>query len=66
MKTSIRRTLFFILIFIANALIAQTTGKIAGTVFESGTNEPLTGANVLVVGTAMGASVALDTLNLAA
>ncbi|MCB0281664.1 MAG: TonB-dependent receptor [Calditrichae bacterium] len=40
--------------------LAQTTGKIAGTVFDATNDEPMVGANVLVDGTSMGASVSLD------
>ncbi len=40
--------------------MAQTTGKIAGNVFDANTEEALIGANVMVEGTPMGASVALD------
>ena len=60
MRTLSRFTFFIITFFIANNLLAQTTGKIAGTVLEKGTDEPLIGANVVVEGTAMGASVSLD------
>ena len=35
---------------------AATTGKIAGVVKDANTGEPLAGANVLIVGTTMGAS----------
>ncbi len=53
--------LFFVLILLCvQNVSAQTTGKIAGTVFDSATDEPLAGANVLVEGTALGASVAVD------
>ncbi len=41
-------------------LFGQTTGKIAGTVFDAVSGEALAGANVQVEGTALGASVALD------
>jgi outer membrane receptor protein involved in Fe transport len=43
-----------------NCALAQTTGKIAGTVFDAQTNEPLAGANVVVENASMGASVAED------
>ncbi|MBN2000980.1 carboxypeptidase-like regulatory domain-containing protein, partial [candidate division KSB1 bacterium] len=39
---------------------AQTTGKIAGKVIESGTGEPLPGANVIIEGTGRGAATGSD------
>ena len=39
-----------------DAVIAATTGKIAGKIIDSDTNEPLPGANVVVQGTQMGAA----------
>ncbi|RMH66010.1 MAG: TonB-dependent receptor [Calditrichaeota bacterium] len=44
------------LMFMATAW-SQTTGKIAGTVFDKASGEPLAGANVLLEGTSLGASV---------
>ena len=38
------------------ALWAGTTGKISGTIVDKSTNEALPGVNVVIVGTAMGAS----------
>lgn len=40
--------------------LAGTTGKIAGTVREDGTNEPLPGAVVTILGTTLGANTDLD------
>ncbi|MBN2029634.1 carboxypeptidase-like regulatory domain-containing protein, partial [bacterium] len=40
----------------ASWLAAGTTGKIVGTVIDHSTNEPLVGANVLLVGTSMGSA----------
>ena len=39
---------------------AGTTGKIAGTVRDSRTQEPLPGVNVVVQGTMLGASTDID------
>ena len=35
---------------------AGTTGKIAGKIIDTNTKEPLIGANIVVVGTSMGAA----------
>lgn len=43
-----------------STLFAGTTGKIAGTVTEQGSGDPLAGANVTVVGTRLGASTGPD------
>jgi outer membrane receptor protein involved in Fe transport len=39
---------------------AGTKGKIAGTVIDAQTNEPLAGANILISGTALGAMADID------
>ncbi len=39
---------------------SQTTGKIAGKVYDIETKEPLVGANVVIEGTTMGAAAGLD------
>lgn len=39
---------------------AQNTGKIVGSVVESGSNEPLIGANIIVEGTILGATTDVD------
>ena len=44
------------LIIISSSLYAATTGKIFGKVTDKGTGEPLIGANVLIVGTSLGAT----------
>ena len=41
-------------------LFAGTTGKIAGKIVDKATNEPLVGANVVLVGTTLGASADVD------
>lgn len=51
--------LFIALISLASAVNAQS-GRIVGTILEAGTNEPLTGATVQIVGTTFGASADVD------
>ena len=55
-------TLFFtlILLFLTNFLFAGVTGKIVGIITDADNGEPLTGANILVEGTMMGAAAGLD------
>ncbi len=48
------------LLFYAVNLFAGTTGKIAGTVTDAKTGEPLPGVNVVVVGTTYGAMTDFD------
>ncbi|MFQ6114258.1 MAG: carboxypeptidase-like regulatory domain-containing protein, partial [bacterium] len=52
-------TLMLIFLVTGN-LLAGTTGKIAGKVIDRTNSEPLIGANVIVVGTNMGASTDAD------
>ncbi|MDX1547898.1 MAG: carboxypeptidase-like regulatory domain-containing protein, partial [Rhodothermales bacterium] len=47
-------------VFAAPAAWAQTTGKIAGTVTDAATGEPLPGVNVLIEGTSQGTATGLD------
>jgi len=42
------------------ALMAATTGKIAGRIIDMDTNEPLPAVNVVIVGTTLGATTDLD------
>lgn len=51
--------LLFVLLLSLEAL-AGDTGKLAGTVVDAATKEPLIGASVLVVGTSMGAATDMD------
>ncbi len=44
----------------SNPLSAQTVGKIAGTVTEVETGEPIPGVNIVVVGTKMGAATDIN------
>ncbi len=46
-----------VLLVLPVGLQAQTTGKVAGRVTDADTGEPLPGANVVVMGTTMGATV---------
>ncbi|MBC8184610.1 carboxypeptidase-like regulatory domain-containing protein, partial [candidate division KSB1 bacterium] len=39
---------------------AQTNGKIAGAISDANDNSPLVGANILIVGTTMGAATSMD------
>ena len=48
-----------VLVFAHGNVWAGTTGKIAGIVMESGTEEGLPGANIVIVGTQLGASADL-------
>ncbi|MDZ7316710.1 MAG: TonB-dependent receptor [candidate division KSB1 bacterium] len=50
----------FLLLTMLPLLFGQTTGKIAGVVLDQQTNDPLPGANIVVVGTSMGAAAAAD------
>ena len=47
-------------IFISPNFLFGQSGKISGTVVDSTTNEPLVGANVMIVGTNMGAATDID------
>ena len=51
--------LLFIL-FISNLLVAQTAGKITGTIKDAETNEVLIGVNIIVDGTYSGAATDID------
>ena len=51
---------FIVLVLSSALLLAQTAGKISGTVVDKGSGEPLIGANVLVAGTNMGAATDAD------
>ena len=44
----------FIGLCMSGAVFSQTTGKIVGTVIDKQTNDPLPGANVIVLGTNLG------------
>ena len=49
-----------LLLLSVSMMYAQTTGKIAGFVFDERTSEPLPGANIYLDGTSLGAASGLD------
>jgi len=58
-----RKILLFIFLFsaiISEQTFAGTTGKLAGKVTDAKTKEPLPAANVVIVGTSMGAATDID------
>jgi len=58
-----KRWFMFVLVIIAgvhSGAIAQTTGKIAGTVTDEETGDPLPGVNILLEGTSLGAATDAD------
>lgn len=50
----------FILLFTSSLLYGGTTGKIVGKVVDAETGEPLIGANVIILGTNLGAATDID------
>jgi len=60
LKINIKRTSIFSLVIagmiFTSILFAGTTGKIAGTVKDAATGEPLPGCNVMISGTTLGAA----------
>jgi outer membrane receptor for ferrienterochelin and colicin len=46
--------------FLHNVVLAGTSGKIAGKVIDSETGEPLSGANIVILETLMGAAADID------
>ncbi len=56
----IKRKLLAVLLFSFSAVLGQSLGRIEGRVSDARTKEPLAGANVLVVGTNLGASTDLN------
>lgn len=53
-------TALIFLLISSHYLFSQSTGKIRGKVLSQDTNEPLVGANVLIVGTNQGAATGID------
>lgn len=49
------KSLLFLLLLVPALLMAGVTGKLAGTVLDAQSGEPLPGANIQLVGTTMGA-----------
>ena len=56
-KKFITRAVLLLVFFLSASLIAGVTGKVAGTVVDEKTGEPLVGANIQLIGTKMGAAV---------
>ena len=52
--------IFAIIILLGSQLFAGTTGKIAGHISDSQSGEPLLGANVMIVGTSLGAAADIN------
>lgn len=50
----------FVGLILPASLLCQVTGRISGRVTDSATGDPLPGANVLIVGTSLGASTNLN------
>ncbi len=46
--------------FLQNVVLAGTSGKIAGKIIDADTEEPLLGANVIILETSMGAAADID------
>jgi outer membrane receptor for ferrienterochelin and colicin len=55
-----RRLTYLLFVTLPCILLAGTTGKLAGKITDKSTNEPVVGANVVLVGTTIGASAAID------
>ena len=51
-----RLVVFVVLVLVPSVVFAGVDGKVAGTVTDVETNNPLAGTNVIIVGTEMGAS----------
>ena len=51
-----RLSVVLLVVLLASAAFAGTTGKIAGTVIDKQTGEPLPGVNVVIAGTTIGAA----------
>ena len=51
-----RKLTLMVLLFLLPIVMLSQTGKIKGKVTEMGTEEPLIGANVILVGTSLGAA----------
>ena len=54
------KKIFLFTLFIFSGLFAGTTGKISGTITDASNGEPLIGANVIIVGTSLGAAAGVD------
>ena len=59
----VRKTIYIGMILILGlcaGLIAQTTGKISGTITDAENDDVLMGANVILEGTQLGAATGMD------
>jgi TonB-dependent receptor len=52
--------LFVIITLVNDQVICAPTGKITGVVIDSSTNQPLFGANIILVGTSLGAAADIE------
>ncbi len=50
----------FIISMLSTQIFAGTTGKIAGKITDAATGEPLIGANIIIMGTSLGAATDFD------
>ncbi|MFP4548619.1 MAG: TonB-dependent receptor [Fidelibacterota bacterium] len=57
---NLRNRIIFLIIMLPMLIFGATTGKIAGTVTDETTGEPLAGANVIVEGTSLGAAADMN------
>lgn len=55
-----RKLTLMVLLFLLPIVMLSQTGKIKGKVTEMGTDEPLIGANIIVVGTSLGAATDIN------
>src|ERR1051326_2828717 len=53
-------SVFMLVLLIPSTARAQSTGQISGNVMDESSGEPVIGANVLIVGTTLGASADVD------
>ena len=50
----------FLILIIFNIVLSQTTGKISGVIKDNATNQPIIGANVVIIGAGIGAATDLE------
>ena len=50
----------FLILIIFNIILSQTTGKISGVIKDNATNQPIIGANVVIIGAGIGAATDLE------
>ena len=57
----LRKSVFVLLMLVSPlAVLAQSTGKLAGVVTDAETGEPLPGVNVVLEGTTLGTATDID------